>query len=118
MPAEHFRDYARRALALSQEIQCIGHTYEQMFFVIYCQEVWLELRAVYPHNVHAQKEVETMWQESGIRHPFCYKSSLLEAQRAIDVAMEHADARLVRAILRRFWPAWAEMADRRLFPPL
>jgi len=118
LPAEHFRAYARRALALSREIRCIGHTFEQMFFVRYCQEAGLELRAVYPHNVHAQKEVETMWQASGIRHPFCYKSSLLEAQRAIDVAMERGDPRLVRAILRRFWPAWAEMADRRLFQPL
>jgi hypothetical protein len=118
LPPDSFRDYARQALDLSRQIKCIGHTYEQMFFVRYCQNRGIELRAVYPHSVHTQREVEAMYQASGIRHPFCYKSSLLEAQRAIDLAMEHADPRLVRAILKRFWPAWAEMADRKLFRPL
>jgi hypothetical protein len=118
LPRNFFGDYAARALALSQEIRCIGHTYEQAFFVRYCQEQGIELRAVYPHNVHTQRDVEKMYQASGIRHPFCYKYSLLEAQRAIDLSMEHGDPRLIRTTLKRFWPAWAEMADRQLFHPL
>jgi hypothetical protein len=118
LPPDSFRDYARQALDLSRQIRCIGHTYEQMFFVRYCQSHGIELRAVYPHSVHTQREVEAMYQASGIRHPFCYKYSLQEAQRAIDLAMGWGDPRLVRTILNRFWPAWAEMADRKLFHPL
>jgi hypothetical protein len=118
MPPPLFRDYAMRALELAQHIRCIGHVYEQMFFARFAQDAGLKLRAVYPHSVHSQPEVEAMWRESGIRHPFCYKTSLLEAQRAIDIAMLHADPDETRRLLKSYWPGFSEMAYRRLFRPL
>jgi hypothetical protein len=118
LPHNHFQDYASQALELARQIRCIGHTYKQAFFVRYCQENSIVLNVVYPHEVHAQKEVEQMYQMSGIRHPFCYKSSLLEQQRAIDLAMQWGNPAKVRSLLRRYWPAWSVMAERPLFAPL
>jgi hypothetical protein len=118
LPPDHFARYARQALELGRQIRCIGHTYEQAFFVRYCQENGLVLDAVFPHDVHSQKQVEAMYQASGIRHPFCYKGSLREQQRVIDLAMERGDPARVRHLLRRHWPAWAIMAEQPLFGPL
>lgn len=117
-PPPYFRQYAQQALGLSRQIQCIGHTYEQMFFVRFCQDSGLPLRTVIDREIHAHQEVEQAWQDCQIRHPFCYKHSLRETQRCIDVASEFADPDLVFRLLAKFWPFYKEMATKRLFAPL
>lgn len=102
-PQPHFRKYAEQALKLSSKIDCIGHTYEQMFFLKYCQENNLGVSAIYDGNVHAYGDVDTMWQNTKIRHPFFYKPLNCETRKCIDIALQYGDSDKVKKLLEERW---------------
>jgi hypothetical protein len=108
-PKDHFREYARQAEHLAKQEKCIGHTYEQMFFLKYCQDKNIEIFAIYPKEVHLKSEVEIMWQESGVRHPFCYKCSLIETQRCIQIAMKFGNKEDIKKFIIQKRPYYKTM---------
>lgn len=109
IPPPYFRQYAAEALTIAQKINCVGHTYEQMFFVKFCEDKQVTFSAIYPFTVHEAKDVETMWQKSGIRHPFCYKCSLIETQRCIQIAMKFGNAQEIKNLISEKWPYYKSM---------
>jgi hypothetical protein len=114
-PAPYFKDYSRRALELSHTTTCIGHTYEQMFFVRFCQDNDIPLNFIYNKEIHSREAVESCYKESGIRHPFALKKSMVELQRFVRIGIEYCETGFVEGLLAKYLPMFTCMIRRNVF---
>lgn len=114
-PYPRFKEYARKALELSRTTTCIGHTYEQMFFVRFCQDHGIPLNFIYNKEIHSPEAVEYCYKESGMRHPFALKKSMVELQRFVRIGLEHCEAGFVEGLLNQYLPMFRCMIRRDIF---
>jgi hypothetical protein len=117
-PQNFFREYAQKALSFSETTDCIGHTYEQMFFVRFFQEKEIPLKFLYNKKIHSHLEIEKCYQESGIRHPFSFKVSLQEVQRFITIGKQFGDYDFIKNLVHKKYPFFRSMVDNEIFKPI
>lgn len=115
LPKKYFREYAKTAFGFSQTTNCIGHTFEQMFFVKFCQDIGIELKFIYPEIVKCYEGVERCYQSCGIRHPFSFKGSLQEVQRFITIGMELGDPDYISHFIKSNFPIFKSMLNNEVF---
>jgi hypothetical protein len=115
MPSAAFKKYAGQALELAENMDCAGHTYEQAFFVKFCQDHGIDVSCIFDGIIHQQGDVEKLYQARGVRHPFCYKKSLIELQKCVQVGMRHAEPGFTERIIKTKYPIFRSMLDNALF---
>jgi hypothetical protein len=114
-PKEIFKEYARRALSLSESTECIGHTYEQMFFVKILQDNNVPLKFIYNHTIHSYKEMKNCYKKTGIRHPFSFKIMPQEAQKFIKIGIKFGDFEFVKELVKTKFPFFKSMIYNKIF---
>jgi hypothetical protein len=118
MPTQAFKEYAKQAKFLSQKIKCIGHTYEQMFFVRFSEDNNIDVSCLFNEDVHCLQQIEKCYKLTGIRHPFSFKASLQEIQRCTRMGQLHGDPDFVSWIVNKNFPQFQPMLEHDFFKPL